>query len=490
MSSLIYSVLIVVATVAAAGLLLKFVIPWLFKYADWEISWREFIAGMLVSCVLVTSAVFGIGSALSTADLLQHEQFANGVETEAIVTVEECFPGQPGTNASSGHSNCHYEYQTDQTYEYTEHYLIPITTCTSNGKTVTCSTIYVPAQRQVTAYIYNPYGAREYNYAITDSLGGQYDFPGPYVKDGESYQDNAMPADIPRGDPAEWVESQQRLNEGDPRAVTRLVNYDNYVLASQDGTYGDYTDEVEEYLKQDILPDHTAKISDDPLHGFNGAIADKVSFVGVGARANGPSDWQDSLMSFNGALGSKYGGDLHLVFIDASLVDDPTMYLGALKAYWQSDDFGRRAIGANAIIVVAGVQNNVIQWAVASTGMPSGNDTMLQSIQRDLTDVPFTPAAVLGSPKTVVSPDTAAVRVSLSETPGVLEKIILRNAPFEKPCMECYAKAEIQPKWWQWMIMIITVFIISLVLWFVAGRVELFVFRRKDGRDREWERRY
>jgi len=478
-------ILITAAVVAVSGLMLKFGVPWIFKETDWHISWREFIAGLLIAYLVVTPLVIGVGKAWSTADALRYQEFYNGVETAANSWVEDCYPGTSGQSLESGHSNCTYEYRTGETYTFIETYYVTVEDCSydSDGDR-TCTSHQEARTRIVTGYIYSPYATKEYAYAIDDSLGGTYNFPGPYVKDGEGYGGGELPTDLPRGDPEEWTVSWQRLSEGNPRPVTRLFDYNNYILASEDDMLTPYSEDVAQYLEEGILPDHTANILTDPLYGYNDSFADKVSFVGVDV--SDETAWQDTLMSFNAALGSDLRGDLHLVLIDSSLVDSPTDYLNALKAYWLSDDFDRRAIAKNAIIVVAGVDGDMVEWGIASTGMPFGNEVMLRGIQNFLPNTPLDPIQVIGAPRTVVTPgtDDDEVKVTLSESPGVLERVVLHDFPFKRACMDCkeedgeigYADlvVEIEPKPWQWTIMISIIGVLSIVWWIIAGRFELF----------------
>ncbi|MDB5163380.1 MAG: hypothetical protein JWO54_449 [Candidatus Saccharibacteria bacterium] len=492
-----WALMITAAVVVVSGLALKFGVPWFRKDTEWNITWREFIAGALVAGVIVIPGVFALGKAWSTAEALNYEEFYNGVETSATVVPVECHPGYAGGDESSGHSNCYHEYTTGETYSYTVIYFVTVSDgCDSKGN---CSSHQETRTRSETADIYNPYAVKEYTYAITDSLGGAYDFPEYYVKEGEGYGNQAIPAEIPRGDPAEWLSAKQRLDEGNPRPVTKMFHYDNYILASQDELLKPFSKNVKRYLSEKVLPEHTAGINQQPMHGYNNTYADKVSFVGV--KVADEAAWQDSLMSFNAALGSQLRGDMHLVLIDASLVNSPTDYMNALKAYWLGEDFGRRAIAKNAIIVVAGVRGNTVDWGLASTGMPYGNEVMLQGIANFLPDTALEPAQLIGSPRTQYLPDSnddgdAELKVTVSKEPGVLERVVLKDFPFKRACMECtddegqigYADLvnKIEPQPWQFAIMIAIVGVLSLVWWYFAGWLEFFNWSRKssyDGRD-------
>ncbi len=481
---MLLALLITATVVVVSGLAVKFGIQWFREGSYWHINWSEFIAGIIVAFLVVMPTVFFVGKAWSTAEALVYQEFYNGVETSATVQVEDCHPGSSGGSAASGHSNCYYEYRTGETYTYTETYTVTVSDgCDSKGN---CKSHTETRTRTETGYIYNPYASKEYYYAITDSLGGDYRFPQVFVKEGEGYGGQAIPGDIPRGDPAEWLDAKKHLEEGDPRPVTRIFEYDNYILASQDELLKPFSEDVEQFKEDGILPEHTKNIMGDPLYGFSKSYADKVSFVGVSVADE--SVWQKSLMSFNAALGSELQGDLHLVLIDASLVNSPTDYLNAVKAYWLGDDFGRRAVAKNAIIVIAGVQSSEIQWAQASTGMPFGNEVMLQGIVNFLPGTSLDPAQVIGSPHTVVTPGSGdeddTVTVKISESAGVLEKVVLDDFPFQRACMDCADDgdqigykdlvSQIEPQWWQWMIMISIVGILAVAYWLLAAYFELF----------------
>lgn len=478
------AVIITAAVVAVSGLVVMFGVKWMQSHSL-HVSWSEYIAGLIIALLVVLPSVFAIGKAWSTAEALTYQEFYNGVETSATVQVVDCRPGQSGDSRASGHSNCSHEFDSGLRYSFTEEYYV--TEPDGVDEDGNPKTKRVRKERTVWASIYFPYATKEYAYFIADSLGGDYRFPHAYVKDGEGYEGRSIPGDIPRGDPAEWLDAKAHLDEGDPRPVTRMFSYDNYILASQDELLLPFSEDVEQFKEAGILPDHTANILSNPLYGFSGSYADKLSFVGV--EVEDEAAWQQSLMGFNAALGTEFQGDLHMVLIDSSLVSSPTSYLNALKAYWLGEDFGRRAIAKNAIIVVAGVRGDSIVWAQASTGMPYGNGPMLQHLSSQLPGTTLDPLQVIGDPRIVVTPGVGeeddAVELTVSATPGVLEQIVLQDFSFQRACMECVDDngdqigykdlvSMIEPQWWQWMIMIVIVAVLTFGFWFAAANFNMF----------------
>lgn len=478
------AVIAAVALVAIIGLAWKWATSH-FKsdYSDpeYHVSWREFAAGVVIASFVVAPAVVFVGSKLSVAATLRYQEFYNGVETAALQNTTECYAGHAGSNESSGRSNCRHVYDSGD-YSYWD--TCPETRYYTDAEGNTQSeTVWVPCLEW--ADIYTPYATKEATYRITDSLGGEHRFAPTYVpEDARQFSRNVpIPAGVPRGAPPEWIESRQLLDAGDPRSVTRLFGYDNYILAAGEDMLLPFSQDVDRYLEEGILPEHTANIKTDPLNGFNDAHADKVSFVGV--EVHDESTWQEAVMDFNGALGPKLRGDLHMVIIDSGLVDSPENYINALRAYWLGEHFGRRAIAKNAIIVVLGVSESQVDWARAATGMPYGNEIMAQHIQDFMPGTLLMPGRVIGDPRTVITPATSdgeddTVSVTLSETRGVLEDIIFDLAPFARACMSCEDDegqigfdnlvAKISPPFWQQALMVVIVGILSLFWWhFVAS---------------------
>lgn len=485
---------IAVSAAAAIGLAIMWIVlPYMVRkqwiYDDRRITWLEYAIAMGVTILVVIPSVLLLGEKLSIDNKLRYEEWRTGVELPTAIHERRCHPGSSGSSVSSGYSNCTHSYNTGERYSWDE----PYQDCSppdSRGNR-SCTTKY----RTEYGYIYAPYATAEYTYAINDSLGGRYEFPEVYLaQDPQPYHSgHAIPGNIPRGIPADWLDYKARLDAGDPRHVTRLFDYDNYILASQDKILAAFSLDVDRYLAQKILPDHTANIlSDNPTYG-NRPQANKCSFVGLNV-GNEPA-WQESQMRFNAALGSKYQGDLHCVFIDAKLVDDPQNYLKALRAYWLGEHFGKRALGKNGIILVAGVSDGKIVWAQADTGMPYGNNVMLDFMGKSLIGKTFEPDVVFGKPRTVVVPKTktekAKVSVTLSSPPGALEEVMFDKYPFKRPCMLCEDPEDeggvgykglidkIEPSTGQKSVMVLVVALLSIPSWCIVA-VSSFIGRRKE----------
>jgi hypothetical protein len=483
---------VAVLIVALLGLAFKYALPILNSQlitSGLHVSWREYGAGLVVFSLIVAPLIVFVGNQMSVAEALRYEEFYNGVETDAIEHKLVCVAGTSGSSASSGRSNCNYQYRTGQTYEYwdtcweTEFY-------TDEKGKMQSRQVSKPCLQ--TAYIYNPYVTIEYRYAIDDSLGGTHAFSATYIdQNPKPYADATIPSEFPRGAPSDWIEARSRLQAGDPRAVTRIFGYDNYILAAKDDMLLPFSQDVERYKAEGILPDHTANIKGDPMIGFSKSFANKVSFVGVNV-AN-ESAWQESLMGFNAALGSQFRGDLHIVLIDSARVDDPVTYLNALKAYWLGNEFGRRAIAKNAIIVAIGVQDDQVEWARATTGMPFGNEIMAESIKSLLPGTPLDPDALIGNPKTIITPasndeDDDTVQVIPSAKMGILEDVVLHTFPFKRACMGCQDDegqigydnlvSKVQPPFWQLSIMVAVVAVLSIGWWVFVSLSTLFERRR------------
>lgn len=486
--------MLIVVTIALAVIVLlgfvaqKFVpklLPRFVRDYGWHISSRELYVGIAAATVAM-ALVMVVGTKMAIVGQLQFDEFRTGVEIHAGFHTEQCRPGAPGPNASSGLSNCEHQYDTGEIYWYEESYWKSEPyDCPSAEEPSKRCTRSVEKKRSVPAPIYAPFASKEYRYFITNSISDAYVFPKTYVKADEPYGNRAIPANLPMGQPSHWVRSKQRIEAGDPRSFEGIFTYENPIYATQDSMLLPYSNDVQRLLDDKLLPEHTVGINDQPLYGFSKSQASKVSFVQYQ-----PADeaaWQESLSGLNAAVGSKLEGDIHLVVIDAKLVDSKVDYLNALKAYWLDIEyFGRRALAQNAIIVVVGAENEQVKWAIASTGMPDGNEILLRRLESTLPGTPLTPAAVIGDPRTVVTPaasedEDEITTVTLSDKPGTLEWIILEDTPFVRACMlseegdDCIGYEDLidllQPKPWQYGVMLLIIMLLSVVCWVGLGFV-------------------
>lgn len=473
--------ILAIVMVVVSGLIITFMLSYQQTtdyYGNLRLITRiEFVVVALIMSILVTPGVLFVGKKLSVANIVTYEQWLNGVETKAVDDVVTCRAGHSGLDESAGKSNCKHVYKSGS-YPWTEYYLDQDCTTDSKGNR---SCTPVTKSRTRWADIFTPYATVEHRYSIQSSFGfkenDDFHFDGVYLDaEPEPYGKKAIPSSIPRGAPQDWAEADARLRAGDPRAVTALDTYPNYILASDDEVLKTYSVNIDRFKEQGILPAHTAGIMDDPVTGPSDSQARKLSFVGVDV----PDEqlWQDSLMRFNSALGMELQGDLHVVIVDAGLVgsDMAVDYINALKAYWQGPAFGKRALAKNGIVLAIGVTGSEIEWAESTTGMPFGNEAMAQYIRDYLPDAALSPEAVFGIPKTVIDGDKATV--TLSPVRGVLERIMFEDAPFERASMSCEEEGcvgykdlldTIDPTPWQKFFMLLVTMLIALVLWFGVG---------------------
>lgn len=449
-----------------------------------RISVSELAAAMAAVALTVTPLTLFIGNKMAVAEILEYQEFYNGVEVSATEHPETCRAGHAGSDENAGKSNCHYVYDSGD-YSYTEYYWVEV--CSPPDKDGRRSCHQEQKSRIEWADIYSPYATKEYRYSISDSLGGTYKYPTIYLASNpEPATSKGIPSNYPRGAPADWLDSKSHLDSGDPRPVTRVFEYDNYILASKDELLKANDVNVEKYRDAELLPDHTASILGDPIYGPSHRQAKKVSFVGVSVADQ--DQWQDALMRFNAPLGSVLQGDLHVVLIDSTKVprDDGAQYVQALKAYWQSEHFKKRAISKNGVILAIGTHDDkTIDWANATTGMPYGNNVMLESMSSSLTGKPLDPDVIFGKPRLVATPDEKAdhgfrFTITNSETEGVLESVMFdKSYGFKRPCMKSCEDGEvgysdlinkIEPTKGQkaWMVVIIC-FISLFFWWFVAA---------------------
>jgi hypothetical protein len=308
-----------------------------------------------------------------------------------------------------------------------------------------------------------------------------------FAENPERYRsDEGLSDSVPRGVPPEWEAARIRLENGDPQPVTMTGDYVNYLLASPDSILKRYSEDVERYQKANLLPEHTANLKNgDILYDYN-TRADKVSFVAPGIPNQ--EAWQDALMQFNAALGTELQGDMHVVVVKTSQIDNPDAYLNALMAYWQGPEFGKWGLAKNGIVLVLGLDDtgSTVEWARAKTGMPIGNGEMLAALQFKLPGEPFDPQGLFGHPTgTPYVNEKGKTKARYTHTDGAIEQIVFSEFPFARACMDCkdatdhgtsytYLKSSIPVSTAAKVWMLVIVAFISIILWLLFAGLPFF----------------
>lgn len=424
-----------------AGLLIKYLLTYLGSIS--QITWLEFAIGAALCALIVVPSVSFVGAKMAKASKLSYREFWSGYETEAFTTENRC-------SKSYEYADCAHSYRCDPVFHTHTRTVSDGTDANGNPKTRT-------ETYTETHWHYCPEVTHELDYYVSTTLG-KYTIatnlvpPSPYEHEWD--RDHNLPADVIRDAyvPAFWAAAKSRLEAGDPGPVTKTMPYDNYILASQKTILKQWSAEMEQYEKAGLLPKVAKKTYD---HYY----ADKAYFVG--RPLGNKRAWRDAVMRFNAALGTTLQGDLHFVIVNSPKVRDADEYFGALVAYWQSPAMGKQALSKNGILVaVSSRDGQTIDWARAATGMPMGNEQMIQALQTQLKGAPLEPKALFGQAKGRLVPDPddkGEYDVKVTVGDGLLASIILTGpTQFDRVCMLCddedddgvgfgYLGGEIQP---------------------------------------------
>ncbi len=431
------------------------------------------ISPIIVLFALLVTVVWGPDMARAQA-AEGYQQFFNGSVTRAVQEEIPC----------ERDGSCIHEYKCDP-YLDTETYYETETYIGADGKSATRS---VAKTRTVTKYHDCPEATHEYNYKLETNIGDTITVASHiFAANPQRWRrGEQLSANVPRGAPESWVVSLQRLQAGDAEPVTGVKSYTNYILPSEGTLYKKNSGNIAKYKQAGLLPEHTQGLQGNPTFGLV-PQARKMQFVG-GLAADSMETWTDRLMRFNAVLGPTRQGDLHIVAMPADAVSNPQDYLNALMAHWQSD-LGKWGFPKNGIALVLGVGNDGrIKWSRAKTGMPGGNGSMLSAMTLNLEGERFDPDVLLG--KATVAPvlDGKGNLVldkdgdplfNYGGSDGRLGKIIFREFPFKRVCMNCkdkddegtgyvYLKDSIPVStgyMWFWFFL---VFFVSLGLWAAA----------------------
>jgi hypothetical protein len=303
----------------------------------------------------------------------------------------------------------------------------------------------VPVYDWVTHWHSCPYATQELTYKAQGNFDYMkkwytlaHDIFGPNAR--RYRADVALPRNVSQEVPSQWAFARQQLEAGFPISVTTTNTYKNYLLAVQDNVLKEHSGDIEKYRQAGLLVPHTQNLK---KAIFDGWKAKKFTFVGCKGVQNlsNDADWQDALGRLNARFGMELQGDLHVLAVEASCVDNPDTYTQALIAYWQSREFGKYGLSKNGVALVVGVDDahSKVVWARGKTGVPIGNDEMLSAFSLLLPDKEFGPRTLLGWPG-LRQDDKGGMNYRASG--GAVEDIILNQYRFERPCMDCKDKKD------------------------------------------------
>lgn len=352
--------LIAVAVVISAvtGLITKYILDRI--QSPYEITWKEYGIVMAIISLLAAPGSAKLGWELAKSNKIAYHEYWNGWEMKAVARPIKC----------ERDGSCQHDYDCDP-YEVQVSYSC---NCDNKGNCDTC-------WRSETHYHSCPYVDVETDYVVETTLGDYLIAGNRFPMDPQNHRwrrSERIPESVIEragvGPHPFWLAAKNRLEKGNPGPVTKRMDYENYIYASERTILKQYSGEIKKYLDASLLPPVQSSIH----HFFN---ADKVYFVGF--RPKNTGEWQRKLSYFNAALGMELQGDLHLVIVQNDFISkNPDEYAIALKAYWQNiQRFGKDAFSKNAVAVLIGTENGeAVSWARAFTGMPMGNEELITTV--------------------------------------------------------------------------------------------------------------
>jgi hypothetical protein len=399
------------------------------------------MAGAVVLAMLAPLPVYAISTSIAKNNDQTFNEYWNGFETATRLDVQGC----------ERDGSCRNTYSCDP---YT---VVEIEFYTdSEGKS---------QSRMVTRTKYHscPYSSEETSYYVDTTLGS-YTI-GSNLMTGTPYRGGMG---IPQGQvlsaPAFWTEAKTRVDAGNPGPVAKVATYKNYLLASESTIFKRYSNRIDEFRASNLLPDPTSGIS-----GFYDAS--KAYFVGVDPKQVDIEEYSKDVAALSASFGTFLQGDLHVVFVDAESVGDPTDYGNSLMAYWQSHELGKNALAKNTMVVVIGVESyvapaleealdpamptipvpiplplpenddsatlitpiipegaGVVAWAKTYTGMPLGNESLITEVESNLKGEVLD-GNLLGRPSYDIK------NATMVESDGVLENMLFGKNKFERVSM-------------------------------------------------------
>lgn len=356
------------------------------------------LSAAIAAALLAPWGVYSITAAVAKSHDQTFYEYWNGSETATRLSAIAC-----ERDGRCTHTYDCDPYEVTSTENYTD----------SEGKRKT-------REVKETKYHSCPYSHEETTYTVETTLGPFV--AGKSLMTGEQYR---WGKSIPGGRqsaPALWVEAKNRIDSGNPSGVTSRNKYKNYILSADVTLLKNYSDMIEEFEEDGLLPTPVSEVHS--LYQANKAYS-------VGETGVDMASMNRQLTQLNAFAGSELRADTHVVFAEASKVGDPTDYTNALKGYWSSEKVGKNAIAKNTVTLVVGVEQKdgkpVVKWATGFTGMPVGNEGLLQeftNLKGTVIDGNF-----IGSPKFNLSSKTYEL------SGGKLESMISGEHKFSRVSM-------------------------------------------------------
>lgn len=360
-------VLVAIATVFVVGVILALVTN-LVPQIHYNISLIEFVTWMTVFSLVISPVMGFIGWNKANQQRLLRNELWHGWEVSVEPVYTECYRDGP----------CKHEYPCDSYQDCHNE-------CDSDGKN--CHQVCVTKWRDC------PFCTHEVDYVVHTTLGD-------FVIDDNVFTENPLawrpsdgkgiPTNVQRGPSQFWKDAEQRINSGNPGPVTKEMQYENPLLASDLTTLKNYSAEIDQFMSLGLIPSPVNQV-------YDHYQVDEVEFVGF--TPINERDWQYWLHRLNAPFGDDLQGDLRVVIVNNEYAEaNPIAYAIALKFNWQDElMWGDNLASKNTFILILFTKDNqTISSATAITGMPLGNEYLIERVNTVLTGKPLDPVSLFG----------------------------------------------------------------------------------------------
>lgn len=342
------------------------------------LSW---VTGVMAAMIVLTGCSADHVKNIGKPEEVKYQEYQNGFELEAKSYSTKC----------EVDGDCKHTYKCDRKTTYHRSY-------TGNGN-------YISMPR--TKYRSCPYSTQETTFTVETTMGERV--YASNVPIGDPFRSKtAIPSDLSRKPPEEWIEAQRRLEQGEPRGMTGYKDTSTPPEIDE-SLQEEYADDVSSLKSEGLLPDMPK--------GFQGAYyTEKAHVIEYEPEHNFLRD----IEHINGALGVEGKDvDVHAVLIDENTGVDPDAYTNALIAHWQSDTFETNKLADNALVIVIGVNSDAdtVAWSRASGNTVKDHNEIREAIQEKLVDAP-TDGNLFGKPSYNLKEET------VEHSEGIVESIL------------------------------------------------------------------